>query len=210
MIGEHLVPLLVEGGHHVAGVTRTPGKAARLRHAGAEPVVCDVFERDALARAVAGLSPDVVVHQLTDLPDDPAQVREQAAANSRMRREGTTNLVDAACACRARVIAQSVAWSIPGDGGQAVELHERTVLDAGGVVVRYGQLFGPGTYYPVMPPGPPRIHVDEAARRTVTLLQAPSGIVDIVDDSGQVLPLPPPRTSKAPVARGGHGAVAPR
>ena len=60
---------------------------------------------------------------------------------------------------------------------------ERTVLDAGGVVIRYGQFFGPGTFYPVTPPGPPRIHVDEAARRTVTLLQAPSGIVDIVDDS---------------------------
>ena len=183
VIGRHLVPLLVEGGHDVAGMTRTPGKVNWLRHVGAEPIVCDVFERDALFRAVAGFSPDVVVHQLTDLPDDPAQVREQAAANNRMRREGTTNLVDAACACGARVIAQSVAWPLPGDGGRAVAFLERTVLDAGGVVVRYGQLFGPGTYYPVMPPGPPRIHLDEAARRTVTLLQTPSGIVDIVDGS---------------------------
>ncbi len=184
VIGRYLVPLLVEGGHDVAGMTRTPGKVDWLRHVGAEPFVCDVFERDALLRAVAGFSPDVVVHQLTDLPDDPAQVREQAAANNRMRREGTTNLVDAACTCGARVIAQSVAWSLPGDGGGAVEFLERTVLGADGVVVRYGQFFGPGTYFPVMPPGPPRIHVDEAARRTVTLLEAPSGTVDIVDDSG--------------------------
>ena len=183
MIGRRLVALYVEGGHDVAGMTRSPGKAGWLRDLGAEPVVCDVFEREALVRAVVGFSPDVVVHQLTDLPDDLAQVREQAAANSRMRREGTTNLVDAARACGARVIAQSVAWTLPGDGGGAVELLERTVLDAGGIVVRYGQFFGPGTYHPVTPPGPPRIHVDEAARRTVTLLQAPSGIVDIVDDS---------------------------
>ncbi len=184
VIGRHLVPLLVEAGHDVAGMTRTSGKVDWLRHAGAEPIVCDVFERDTLARAVVGFSPDVVVHQLTDLPDDSAQVRERAAANNRMRREGTTNLVDAACACGARVIAQSVAWSLPGDGGGAVEFLERTVLDADGVVVRYGRFFGYGTYYPVVAPDPPRIHVDEAARRTVILLDAPSGIVDVVDDGG--------------------------
>jgi NAD(P)-dependent dehydrogenase (short-subunit alcohol dehydrogenase family) len=182
-IGRHLVPLLVEEGHDVAGMTRTPGKVDWLRHVGAEPIVCDVFERDALLRAVARFSPDVVVHQLTDLPDDPAQVREQTAANNRMRREGTTNLVDAACTCGARVIAQSVAWSLPGDGGGAVEFLEHTVLGADGVVVRYGQFFGPGTYHPITPPAPPRIHIDEAARRTVMLLEAPSGIVDIVDDA---------------------------
>ena len=184
VIGRQLVPLLVEEGHDVAGMTRTPGKVDWLRHVGAEPIVCDVFERDALLGDVALFSPDVVIHQLTDLPDDPAQVREQAAANSRMRREGTTNLVDAACTCGGRVIAQSVAWSLPGDNGRAVEFLEHTVLGADGVVVRYGQFFGPGTYYPVTPPDPPRIHVDEAARRTVTLLEAPSGIVDIVDDGG--------------------------
>ncbi len=184
VIGRHLVPLLVEEGHDVAGMTRTPGKVDWLRHVGAEPIVSDVFERDALLRAVAGFSPDVVVHQLTDLPDDPARIPDEAAANNRMRREGTTNLVDAACTCGARMIAQSVAWSLPGDSGRAVEFLEHTVLGADGVVVRYGQFFGPGTYYPVTPPGPPRIHVDEAARRTVTLLEAPSGIVDIVDDGG--------------------------
>ncbi len=184
VIGRHLVPLLVKEGHNVVGMTRTPLKAAWLRHVGAEPVVCDVFERDALARVVAASSPDMVISQLTDLPDDFAQIREQAAANNRMRREGTTNLVGAAFACGARVIAQSVAWTLPGDGGAAVEFLERTVLDADGIVIRYGQFFGPGTYYQGVPPGPPRIRVDEAARRTVMLLQAPSGIVDIVDDSG--------------------------
>jgi nucleoside-diphosphate-sugar epimerase len=184
VIGRHLVPLLVEGGHDVAGMTRTPEKVDWLRHVGAEPVLCDVFERDALLRAVASFSPDVVVHQLTDLPDDPDRILDEATANNRVRREGTTNLVDAACTCGARVIAQSVAWPLPGDGGQAVAFLERTVLDAGGVVVRYGRLYGPGTYFEEEPPPAPCVHVADAVRRTVMLLEAPSGIVDIVDDPG--------------------------
>ena len=184
VIGRHLVPLLVEGGHDVAGMTRTPEKVDWLRHVGAEPVLCDVFERDALLRAVASFSPDVVVHQLTDLPDDPDRIPDEAAANNRIRREGTTNLVDAACTCSARVIAQSVAWTLPGDGGEAVAFLERSVLDAGGVVVRYGRLYGPGTYFEEEPPPARCVHVADAARRTVILLEAPGGIVDIVDDPG--------------------------
>ena len=60
--------------------------------------------------------------------------------------------------------------------------HERLVLDAGGVVIRYGQLYGPGTYYPDDLPVPPRIHADDAARRTMALLDAPSGIVVLTDE----------------------------
>jgi hypothetical protein len=56
--------------------------------------------------------------------------------------------------------------------------HEQAVLDAGGVVVRYGQLYGPGTYYET---DPPRIHIDAVAAWTVPLLEAPPGIVEIVD-----------------------------
>ncbi|MHB1713160.1 MAG: NAD-dependent epimerase/dehydratase family protein, partial [Acidimicrobiales bacterium] len=96
VIGRHLVPLLVAQGHGVAGTTRTPGKVDWLRQVGAEPVVCDVFDRNALFEVVDQFAPDVVIHQLTDLPDDPARIPEQAAANNRMRREGTANLVDAA------------------------------------------------------------------------------------------------------------------
>jgi hypothetical protein len=55
------------------------------------------------------------------------------------------------------------------------------VLAAGGVVLRYGQFYGPGTYHRD-PPAPPRVHIDEAARRTVALLDAPSSIVTIVDE----------------------------
>ncbi len=75
-----------------------------------------------------------------------------------------------------------VRWTPPA-GGEAVAAHERLVLDAGGVVVRYGTFYGPGTYSESggMPPLP-RIHVDEAARRTLPLLGAPSGVVVIAEE----------------------------
>ena len=75
------------------------------------------------------------------------------------------------------MLAQSVAWTLPGEGGAAVLDRERQVLAAGGVVLRYGQLYGPGTYHEQALPEPPRIHVDEAARRTVDSLAVPPGIV---------------------------------
>jgi nucleoside-diphosphate-sugar epimerase len=122
------------------------------------------------------------MHQLTDLPDDEARLREWRGANARIRRQGTRNLLAAASAAGVeRVLAQSVAWTIAGDGGAAVEEMEQMVLAAGGVVVRYGQFYGPGTYHPNEPP-PPRIHVDAAALRTVELLDAPTGIVTVIDD----------------------------
>ena len=182
VIGQHLVPLLVAEGHDVVGMTRTPGKADWLRRVGAGPVVCDVFDRDALFEVMDQFAPDVVVHQLTDLPDDPAQVLAHATANNRMRREGTTNLVDAAQACGVRVIAQSVAWLLPGEGGVAVEFHERTVLDAGGVIIRYGRLFGPGTYFEGEPPPSPRVHVADAARLSLAALDAPNGAILNIED----------------------------
>lgn len=183
VIGSRLVPLLRAAGHEVAGMTRAPEKAAALERAGAVPVVCDVFDASALQAAVARFAPDLVLHELTDLPDDASLIPERAAANNRVRREGTANLLLAAAAvpARPRLVAQSVAWALPGEGGAATAALEEAVLGAGGVVLRYGQFYGPGTYYPGAPPPPPRVHIDEAARRTVELLDAPSGIV-VVDE----------------------------
>ncbi len=147
VIGMRLIPMLSAAGHDIAGMTRTPGKANRLLTLGAWPVVCDVFDLEALCDAVGSYRPDVVLHQLTDLPDDQSQITERAAANARIRREGTRNLLVAAKrALTPRFVAQSVAWQLPGDGGAAVEEHELAVLDAGGVVIRYGQFYGPRTY----------------------------------------------------------------
>lgn len=182
VLGIRLVPLLVADGHTVAGMTRSPEKAATLRMLGAEPVVCDVFERRALEEAIVSFRPDTVIDELTDLPDDVSLVRTYAAANARMRREGCRNVLAAAqTANAARVLAQSVAWQLPGEGGAAVAEHERSVLAAGGVVLRYGRLYGPGTYFEHEAPTPPRIHVDEAARRTVAALEAPPGLLTIVE-----------------------------
>lgn len=182
VIGIPLVRRLVEAGHVVAGMTRSPSKADLLHDLGAQPVICDVYDAEALTKAVEAFKPDVVVHELTDLPDDAARLPEFAAANGRIRREGTRNLLAAAKAAGAtKFLAQSVAWEVPGDGGAAVKEHERAVLDAGGVVVRYGLFYGPATFYGDNKPQPPCVHVDEAARRTVDLLDAPSHIVEIVE-----------------------------
>lgn len=183
VIGRALVPLLMNEHHAVAGMTRSPSKAADLRAAGVTAVVCDVYDMEALRGAVASFAPEVVVHQLTDLPDDPGRITELGAANSRMRREGTRNLLAAADAAGVRrLVAQSVAWQLPGDAGAAVEQHERAVLSFGGVIVRYGQFYGPGTYHETDAPAPPRIEIMQAARRTLPALNAPPGsVLEIVE-----------------------------
>jgi nucleoside-diphosphate-sugar epimerase len=182
VIGRRVVPLLVADGHAVAGMTRSASKADGLRALGAEPVVCDVFDAEALRDAVVAFRPDLVMHQLTDLPDDLDRFREHAAGNNRIRREGTRNLLAAAHAAGSRrFLAQSVAWELTGDGAAAADELERAVLDARGVVLRYGRFYGPGTYYEQELPPPPLIHIDEAARRTVAVLEAPSGVLTIVE-----------------------------
>jgi len=179
VIGVRLVPLLVADGHAAAGMTRSPDKAGQLRDLGADPVICDVFDRDALIRAVAAFRPDVVFHQLTDLPDREDEIAAYGDRNSRIRTEGTRNLI--AAAGTARVIAQSISWELPENRATTAE-HERAVLQAGGVVIRYGQLYGPGTYFEAGPPEPPRIHVDDAARQTVPALGVPPGVTVVADD----------------------------
>jgi nucleoside-diphosphate-sugar epimerase len=181
-IGAQLVPQLVAAGHIVAGMTRSETKAGRLRELGAQPVVCDVYDADGLAAAVAAFAPDAVIHELTDLPQGRDEIGARAAANSRIRRDGTRNLLAAARAASVdRFLAQSVAFEVSGDGGRAVEEHERAVLGAGGVVLRYGRFYGAGTWHPDGKARPPAIHVAEAARRTVDALDAPSGVITITD-----------------------------
>lgn len=182
VIGVRLLPLLIEAGHTVAGMTRSSDKAAELEALGAEPVVCDVYDAQALSAAIVGFGPDGVMHQLTDLPDDAAKIPELAVRNDRIRQEGTRNLIAAAQAAQAeRLYAQSIAWEVSGERGEINRAHEQAVLDAGGVVIRYGQFYGPGTYYEDEKPDPPRVQIDEAARRTVPVLDAPPGVVEIVE-----------------------------
>jgi nucleoside-diphosphate-sugar epimerase len=182
VIGVRLIPLLVEEGHEVAGMTRSPGKVEMLRELGAEPVVCDVYDAGALTAAVTSFGTQLVMHQLTDLPDTAEQITDYRDRNNRIRTEGTRNLIAAMRAAGAeRLIAQSIAWRPPA-GGEAVEDHERLVLEVGGLVIEYGTFYGPGTYGGDRVPEHPRIHVDDAARRTVELLDAPSGVVVVAEE----------------------------
>jgi nucleoside-diphosphate-sugar epimerase len=115
-LGRHLVPGLVAAGYEVTATTRTPGKAAQLREAGAEPVVLDGLDREAVIAAVRAAAPEVIVHQMTALagmrslrnPD------KAFAATNELRTRGTDNLLAAAArAGTRRVIAQSYAGPGP-------------------------------------------------------------------------------------------------
>jgi nucleoside-diphosphate-sugar epimerase len=188
VIGRRLVPMLVEAGHDVHGGTRSARGAGLLRELGATPRVADVFDRDALHAALRAVRPDVVVHQLTDLPPrlEPAHMAESLARNARIRAEGTANLVaaalDAGCG---RMVAQSIAWAYaPGvgprresdpldlaaEGLRATTIAGVAALEAAvlrtpglvGAVLRYGRLYGPGTGADE-PPHPVSVHVDAAA-----------------------------------------------
>jgi NAD(P)-dependent dehydrogenase (short-subunit alcohol dehydrogenase family) len=182
VLGSRLVPLLIAEGHQVAAMTRSPEKVDPLRALGAEPVVCDVFDAPKLKAEVAAYGPEMVMHQVTDLPDERGQLGDYGARNDRMRTEGTRNLVASARAAHTgRILAQSIAWRPPGRE-EAVEELERQVLEADGVVLRYGQLYGRGTFYEDRIPGHPRIHVDEAAKATVRHLDSPPGIYVLAEN----------------------------
>lgn len=183
VIGARLVPMLVAAGHTVGAMTRSAEKADRLALLGAQPIICDVFDRPALTGAVRSFAPDVLLHELTDLPDELADLPEESLVNARIRAEGTRNLLDAVDpSAPAKIIAQSVAWTMrPGPEADAVALLEDAVLAARGVVLRYGLFYGPGTYYQRELPAAPRVHIDTAAARTVQALDARPGIVTVID-----------------------------
>ncbi|HUZ28878.1 MAG TPA: NAD(P)-dependent oxidoreductase [Solirubrobacteraceae bacterium] len=169
VIGRVLLPQLIRSGHDVVAMTRAAERRDELRAAGAEPVVCDALDAEALRTAVTAARPQAVIHQLTSLPSrlEPRKYATQLAATNRLRREGTGNLVAAAQAAGAeRIVAQSIAFAYAPEGGWvkdegaplglalpppmseaigAVAELERQVLEAGGTVLRYGYLYGPQT-----------------------------------------------------------------
>lgn len=180
VLGVRVVPLLVGAGHEVVGTTRSPAKSDLLSSLGATPSVCDVYDRVRLVDVVSAAAPDLVLHLLTDLPDRHEDLEGSLAGNARMRTEGTDNLLAAmAAAGTPRLVAQSIAWR-PAHA-TSVDHLEQVVLAIDGVVLRYGQFHGPGTWYPDAPPEPPAVHVDRAAALTVEHLDVPSGTYTLVD-----------------------------
>jgi nucleoside-diphosphate-sugar epimerase len=211
VIGRRLVPMLREAGHSITGTTRSPAKAEALRLVGAEPVVVDVFDADALARAVARAAPRVVIHQLTDLPAAPGTPGYEAGLerNAKLRIEGTANLVAAARAAGvARLIAQSIAFVYaPGEGARresdpldvdadgqrkrtvaaVAALEQATLSMPEGIVLRYGFLYGPGTWFGDAPRAKPALHVDAAAHAALlAIIKGAHGIYNIAEDDGAV------------------------
>ena len=182
VIGQRLSPRLVQQGHLVGAMTRSAGKTELLRNLGAETILCDVFDRQALIQAVVDFQPDVILNELTDLPDDVTKIGDHADLNARIRTEGNQNLIEAARKSGSpKILAQSVAWQLPdGPDALAVAELEASVLAERGVVLSYGQFYGPGTYNEQQP-ADPRVHIDRAAQRTVKVLDEPTGVVVIVD-----------------------------
>jgi 2-alkyl-3-oxoalkanoate reductase len=172
-VGKRLVPLLAAAGHEVQATTRSAAKVAQVRRLGAEPVVLDILDREAVEAAVAAARPEVIAHQATALSDmsDLRRFAEEFAATDRLRVEGTDNLLAAAVASGVRrVVAQSFAgWPYARVGGPvkteddpldphppeaardalaAIRHVESRVTGAEGlegVALRYGGFYGPGT-----------------------------------------------------------------
>jgi nucleoside-diphosphate-sugar epimerase len=206
VIGRSLTPLLVAAGHTVVGTTRSADKTDAIAALGAEPVVVDVFDAPKLTVAVKAAAPAVVIHQLTDLAFAPGSPRyaEALEHNARLRIEGTRNLAAAAHAAGVtRMIAQSIAWTYAPAAGVRVEsdaldddaakamtidavrvLEETTLAMPEGIVLRYGFLYGPGTWY-VAAVKPPSVHVDAAAQAcALALIKGKPGVYNIAEDDG--------------------------
>ena len=242
-IGTRLVPQLVERGHEVTGTTRSSEKLERLRGLGADAVVLDVLDAPAVHDAVAAARPDAIVHQATALSglSDFKHFDRSFAATNRLRTAGTDALLAAARSAGVRrFVAQSYAgWPYAREGGSvkteddpldptpvptmseshaAIRHLERSVLGAGGIVLRYGGFYGSPDdaqlelvrkrRFPIVGDGGgiwSYVHLDDAAAATVLALErGEPGIYNVVDDE------PAPVREWLPALAAAIGAKPPR
>jgi nucleoside-diphosphate-sugar epimerase len=242
-IGRQLVPQLLAAGHQVSATTRSPAKIDSLRAAGAEPMLLDVLDGAAVGEAVAKAEPEAVIYESTALPADMnfRKFDQTFGPTNTLRTTGLDHLVAAAAAEGVpRFIAQSYAgWPYARTGGPvkteadpfdpdppaaqrnglaALRHLEDAVTAAGGLALRYGSLYGPGSsdimirmlqrrQVPVIGDGGgvwSFLHVTDAAAATVAALQTGQpGVYNVVDDE-------PARVSEwLPVAARGAGAKPP-
>jgi nucleoside-diphosphate-sugar epimerase len=248
VIGRPLVRDLVAAGHEVTGATSRPENTARVEAAGATPIVCDALDAEAVKAAVRDSAPEVVISQLTRLPREYNPRKIDYGPTNRARAEGGHNLIQAACEAGVRrFITQSVAFLYAPEGEMVKDEEARPWMDAPepfrsgadstlehereatqtpgleGVVLRYGQFYGPDTYYasdgniaeqvrrrrfPVVGRGEGMfsfIHIDDAASATVASLdRGAPGIYNITDDE------PAPLRVWLPVYAEALGARRPR
>ena len=240
-IGLPLVRGLARAGHEVTGSTRGRG-AERIREAGGVPVTCDAFDREGLVRAMTDAAPDVVVNQLTSLPQryEPRK-RGYYDANNRIRSEGGDNVIAATAESGARrLVTQSISFLYALEGGwvkteddpvdrtgahAAMLGHESRALSDDRfetVVLRYGLLYGPGTWYardghlaeevrrrrlPVVGKGTgitSFLHVEDAASAAVLAVERGDGVYNVTDDD------PAPMSEWLPRFADAVGAKPPR
>jgi 2-alkyl-3-oxoalkanoate reductase len=247
-IGRFLVPQLLEAGHDVVGMTRRQERADALSALGARGVVVDALDREAVRRAVLDAEPEAVIDELTSLPRDyDLRDKHLYDANDEIRSKGTPALHDAAREAGVRrFVMQSIAFVYEPQGGwvkseddpvwlgapmpfgrsvKVVYDNEQRVVcadDLEGVVLRYGFLYGPGTYFasdgsiaaqvrkrrfPVVGKGEGMssyVHLHDAATATVAALERGRGIYNIVDDD------PAPLRDWLPLYAEAIGAKKPR
>ena len=254
-LGRQLVPQLVARGHDVVGMTRAASKQDLLRSLGAHPVVADALDPDAVAQAVASAEPEVIVHQLTALSGKMSirdarhpERFEGAIMTNRLRTEGTDHLLAAGRAVGARrFVAQSFGGfrfartggpvqteadpldpNLPAPGLEAILHLERavTTIEWGeGLVLRYGDFYGPGNgissapdaqmaapirkrRFPIVGGGGgvwSHVHIEDAAAATAIAVEhGEPGIYNIVDDE------PAPVREWLPVLASALGAKPPR
>lgn len=226
VIGTRLVPALLAAGHEVTATTRRAEAFTQLADLGAKGVLLDVYDSEQVTATLAEAKPELVMHQLTDLR------RNDREANARLRREGTANLVAAAEAAGVeRMSVQSITWAYPEGDAPATEDeallpgHPAAVMEElvqrlkHAVVLRFGVLYGPGTWYapggqiaaavaagqfPASATITSFVHVDDAVAAAVQSIGWPDGIYNIVDDE------PAPATEWLPVYAAGINAPAPQ
>lgn len=234
VIGRLLLPQLIQAGHEVIGMTRKEEQREAIEQLGAKAILADVFDRGQMVEILNEVKPDVVIHQLTSLSQG------SSAENARIRIEGTRNLVDAAKQAKVqKIIAQSISWAYePG----TTPATEETALDMDApmprhttihgvlaleeavkempayVILRYGTLYGPATWYAKNGDIAEKIsnkevkatdgvssfvHVEDAANAALLALNWPTGTYNIVDDE------PAKGTDWLPVYAQALGAPAP-
>jgi nucleoside-diphosphate-sugar epimerase len=200
-IGRRLIPLLKQAGATVVGTTRSAEKAVVLREAGVEPAVLDVFDGEAVRRAVLRARPDFVIHQLTDLPAvfDADAMAAARPRNARLRAIATPLLMEAARAAGVRrAVVQSICFAYTGGilphpetdpvsvpGVVEMETAALGTPPVEGVVLRYGRLWGPGTWAADATGLTAALHVDAAAHAAVlALTRGEAGIYNIAENDG--------------------------
>jgi nucleoside-diphosphate-sugar epimerase len=226
-VGRPLVRQLLDEGHEVTGLARNNDSARRLKDQGAEAEIVDLFDSKAVQAAMARSAPEVVINQLTALPKNytPDSMQAATPVDRALRRDGGANLQSAAAASGVRryILQSSAFWYEPGTGladeSSTFAIHASPYIASGSrfyydleqaarairgpelVLLRYGFLYGPGTWFandgnvadqvrqgqfPVVGDGSAVwswVHVEDAARAAVLVLdRGPAGAYNIVDD----------------------------